>query len=78
MNVNKIQRLGEQHKALKKFHAECNKDGVELSANDTKTGLAPADLDFDTTQLIISDVRVSILKRISEIENKIRKEVANG
>lgn len=74
MNVAKIQKLTEQHKALKKFYQECTKSGVELSANDSETGLAPADLDFNTTRLILTDVRDSLLKEITKIEEDIFQE----
>ncbi len=75
MNVSKIQMLSEQHKFFVRFHLACNLDNVELTVVTPGHRHDDVTLDKATTKLIILDVRVSTLKRISEIENEIRKAV---
>lgn len=78
MNVAKIQRLSEQYADLVRFHKVCNCNGAELTVNDSETNIPGIALNYNITRLIITDVRVSLLRRISEMENEIKKEAAHG
>lgn len=74
MNVNMIHRLTEQHKALKGFHNLCNRNGVTL----TVTAFCPETsetLNGNTAALIIQDIRLALLRRITETEESIRSNV---
>lgn len=78
MNVNKIKRLSKQHADLVKFHRVCNCNEAELTVNNSETSLPGITLDYNTTRLILSDVRVSLLKRIGSTEEEIKKEATDG
>ena len=77
MNVSKIQKLSQQHADLTGFHKVCNCNGAELTVQDSERNIQGITLNYNTTRLIISDVRVSLLKRIAEMEIAIGKEAAN-
>jgi hypothetical protein len=76
MDVRKIQEFSRKHDLLRNFYTMCNCNDVCLIARESAS--VDVELDQPTTQLIISDVRVSLLKRISEAENKIREEAGGG
>ena len=78
MNVSKIQDLSMRHKLLKSFHKACNNNDVRLISQTPPYTYGDVELDCGTTRLIISDVRVSLLKRISELEKDIKKEATDG
>ena len=72
MNVSKINTLSEQHKALKAFHKVCNYNSVEFRVKHDP--YSEASLDSEATQTIINDLRLVLLKRISDLEKQIKKE----
>ena len=75
MNVSKIQTLSKQHALLKGFHKTCNCTSIELRIHELTSADQFDDiLDSTTTRLIISDVRVSLLKEMERIEVAIIKE----
>lgn len=76
MNMSKIQRLSKQHADLSKFYKVCIRNGAELTVKDSETGIPGSLLDYNTTRLIISDVRISLLASLDGIEKEIKKESA--
>lgn len=78
MNVSKIQRLSKQHELLKSFHKACNSNDMYLVAKLPPYGYGDVELDYVTTKLIISDVRVSLLNKITALEKEIKEEAENG
>ncbi len=78
MNVSKIRSLSKQYKSLKDFHKACNDSNIQLIARGTPYNYADILLDRDTTKPIISEVRLIVWDRISDIEKETKKEATNG
>ena len=72
MNVEKINRLSEEHKALAQFHKVCNhpQARIEISNPAGQDKL----LNATTTQTIIVDLRRAIIGRIHKLEEDIKTE----
>lgn len=78
MNIEKIQKLSGQHKLLKDFHDACNHNDVQLEVKKTAHSYGGITLDYATTKLILSDVRVSLLAQMKRIEGLIVRETSVG
>jgi hypothetical protein len=74
MNVSKIERLSKQYADLTKFHKMCNCHGARLTVDDSETSLSGITLNYNTTRLIIADVRGSLLANMEKIETEIKEE----
>ena len=59
---------------LKKFHKACNDNDVCLIAKLLPHAYGDVELDGGSTKFIISDVRVSLLRKITALEKEIKEE----
>ena len=72
MRVGRIRILSQQYAELKAFYTATSHDDVELAFAQQEGSTC---LGSSATRLIISDVRVSLLKEMKKIEETIRQEV---
>ena len=75
MQVSKIKRLSDQHEALKQFHKKCCYNSIMLNIEGPT--ICSDNLDCPTTQIIISEIRGILLKKIKGLEDEIRSEAAS-
>ncbi len=74
MNVKKVQRLSEQHEALKKFHECSTCNNVSFTIESQACG--PQTLSGDLAEVVIITVRKALLEGMQIIEKAIQAETA--
>ena len=78
MNVNKINTLSGIHRTLSRFHKLCANGDVELVAQVVTHPQSEIVLGSPITQSIISRVQATVAEEIADLEDEIKKEIADG